>query len=251
MLGHYQLGELLGQGGIGQLPAARRRSGRAVVIKCMRNTPSSDQLLAARLVLRALERSPDARHPSVTAFAAALDAALVGRPGSAIPAGSDLWRNPTQRGLAPTRAPAPFAASLALRTACLAPQAVGRHAVAGSQDPADAIISKALASAQRMIGGHRLAEAAQVLETARAALALALAVDADAPGCSGAWRLETVLAALYDTTGKQDRARRMALVAYRHAVRSGCELAEARARKLVDRVVRSRRIARGTAAGAP
>ena len=53
-----------------------------------------------------------------------------------------------------------------------------------------------------------------------------------------------MLAALYDTTGKQDRARRMALVAYRHAVRSGCPLAEARARELVDRLVRPRRASR-------
>jgi len=60
-----------------------------------------------------------------------------------------------------------------------------------------------------------------------------------------------VLAALYDTTGKQERARRMALVAYRHARRSGCELAKTRARELVDRLVaRQRRVARGTAGGA-
>jgi len=194
------------------------------------------------VVLRALDQSPDARYPSATAFAEALDAALAGRPEPALAAGSGLWRNPTLRGLAPTRAPAPSAASLPPRTACLEPQDVGQHAVARSQHPANAIISKALATAHRLIDGHRLAEAAQVLEAARAALAPA--VDADAPDCTGAWRLETVLAALYDTTGKQDRARRMALVAYRHAVRSGCPLAEARARELVDRLVRSRRVAR-------
>jgi eukaryotic-like serine/threonine-protein kinase len=198
-----------------------------------------------RVVLRALDRSPDARYPSVTAFAEALDAALAGRPEPAIADGSGLWRNrPTLRGPAATRAPAPSAASLPPRTACLEPQDVAPRAVAGSQDPADAIISKALATAHRLIDGHRLAEAAQALEAARAALVSA--VDADGPGCSGAWRLETVLAALYDTTGKQDRARRMALIAYRHAVRSGCPLAEARARELFDRLARSRRVARGT-----
>ena len=195
-----------------------------------------------RVMLRALDRSPDARYPSVTAFAEALDAALAGRPEPTIAAGSGLWRNPTLRGLALTRPPAPFAASLPPRTACPEPQDVGQHAIATSQHLANAIISKALAAAHQLIDGHRLAEAAQVLEAARAALAPA--VDADAPDCTGAWRLETVLAALYDTTGKQDRARRMALVAYRHAVRSGCPLAEARARELVDRLVRSRRVAR-------
>jgi serine/threonine-protein kinase len=195
-----------------------------------------------RVMLRALDRSPDARYPSVTAFAEALDAALAGRPDPAIAAGSGLWRNPTLRGLAPTRPPAPPAASVPPRTAPREPQDVGQHAVARPRHPANAIISKALAAAHQLIGGHRLAEAAQILEAARAAVAPA--IDADAPDCAGAWRLETVLAALYNTTGKQDRARRMALTAYRHAVRSGCPLAEARARELVDRLVRSRRVAR-------
>jgi eukaryotic-like serine/threonine-protein kinase len=194
-----------------------------------------------RVVMRALDRSPDARYPSATAFAEALDAVLAGRPEPAIAAGSGLWRNPTRRGLAPTRLPAPSAASLPPRTASLEPQDTG-HAVARSQDPANAIISNALAAAHQLIDGHRLAEAAQVLERARAALTLA--VEADALDCTGAWRLETVLAALYDTTGRHDRARRTALVAYRHAVRSKCPLAEARARELVDRLVRSRRVAR-------
>jgi hypothetical protein len=60
-----------------------------------------------------------------------------------------------------------------------------------------------------------------------------------------------VLAALYGATGKQERARRMALVAYRHALRSGCDLARTRARELVDRLVaRPHRVARGTVGGA-
>ncbi|HEX8114115.1 MAG TPA: serine/threonine-protein kinase, partial [Kofleriaceae bacterium] len=94
-------------------PPSQRAPGRGI-------SPAID-----RVVLRALDRSPDARYPSVTAFAEALDEALDGRPEPAIAAGSGLWRNPTLRGLPPTRAPAPSA---------------------GSQDPADAIISKALAT---------------------------------------------------------------------------------------------------------
>jgi protein kinase-like protein len=208
-------------------PPSRRSPGRGI-------SPAID-----RVVLRALDRSPDARYPSATAFAEALAAALAGRLEPATAAASDLRRNPTRCGLAPTRAPAPAAASIPPRTAGLEPQEVGRHAVSGSQDPVDAIISKALTTAHRLIDGHRLAEAAQALEAARAALAAAS--EAGAPGCSGAWRLETVLAALYNTAGKQDRARRMALVAYRHAVSSGCPLAETRARELVDRLARPRR----------
>lgn len=211
-------------------PPSRRAPGRGI-------SPAIDHV-----VLRALDPSPDARYPSVTAFAEALDAALAGRPEPTLAAGSGLWRNPTLRGLGPTRPPAPSAASITPRTACLEPQDVGQHVVASSRHPANAIISKALAAAHQLIDDHRLAEAAQVLETARAALAPAF--DANAPDCTGAWRLETVLAALYATTGKHDRARRMALVAYRHAWYSGCPLAESRARELVDRLVRSRRVAR-------
>src|SRR5215471_11565561 len=45
----YQLGELLGSGGMGQVHAARHRSGRLVAVKRVRNTLSSDQLLVERL----------------------------------------------------------------------------------------------------------------------------------------------------------------------------------------------------------
>jgi serine/threonine protein kinase len=196
-------------------PPSRRTPGRGV-------PPAID-----RVVLRALDVAPEARYASVAAFAAALDTALAGRS-------------------EPSAAPAPRAP----RTACLELQDVGRRTVSASQDPGDAIISKALATAHRLIDDHRLAEAAQILEAACAALARA--VDPEAPGYSSAWRLESVLAALYDTLGKQDRARRMALVAHRHAVRSGCPLAEARTQELVDRLVtRPRRAARGTAGNTP
>ncbi len=185
-------------------PPSRRAPGRGI-------SPEID-----RVVLRALDPSPDARYPSVVAFAEAFHAALAGPPGAP----------------ASPRAPASPAAS----TPEPAPE------------PADAAISTALTRAQQLIEGHRLTEAAQALEAALTALAPA--PGDDAPSCTGAWRLETVLAALYDTTGQQERARRMALVAYRHAVSSGCRIAETRARELVDRLARRpRRLARGTAVG--
>jgi hypothetical protein len=112
-------------------------------------------------------------------------------------------------------------------------------------DRTDALISTALAKAQRLIEGRRMTEALQSLEATLATLPAML--QADARSCADAWRIETVLAALYDTTGKQERARRMALVAYRHALQSGCPLAEGRASELVDRLVtRGRRVARGS-----
>src|SRR5204862_4620371 len=45
----YQLGELLGRGGMGQVHAARHRSGRLVAVKRVRNTLSSDRLMVDRL----------------------------------------------------------------------------------------------------------------------------------------------------------------------------------------------------------
>jgi serine/threonine protein kinase len=182
-----------------------------------------------RVVLRALDPSPDARYANVAAFADAFHAALAGQ----------------------------SAASAPQRAERLDPQRVGGITGAArvhglrtlaEQDPTDAIISAALTRALRLIEGHQLTEAVHTLEAALTALAPAL--DCDAPSCAEAWRLETVLAALYGTTGKQDRARRMALVAYRHALRTGCDLARARARELVDRLVaQPRRVARGTAGG--
>src|ERR1044071_362629 len=42
---HYQLGELLGRGGMGQVHVARHRSGRLVAIKRVRDTLSGDRLV--------------------------------------------------------------------------------------------------------------------------------------------------------------------------------------------------------------
>src|SRR4029078_9119976 len=46
---HYQLGELLGRGGMGQVHAARHTSGRTVAVKRVRNTLLNDRLIVDRL----------------------------------------------------------------------------------------------------------------------------------------------------------------------------------------------------------
>ncbi|TMQ21491.1 MAG: hypothetical protein E6J91_02615 [Deltaproteobacteria bacterium] len=152
--------------------------------------------------------------------------ALAGRSGPVLAVGSDFWVDqPTVR--QPPRV-APRAATERL----------------GS----DAIICAALSQADGLIEARRLAEAAHGLETTLAALTPD--VHSDAPRCADAWRIETVLAALYEVLGKQERARRLALVAYRHALQSGCPLAQGRAGTLVDRLV-ARSIPRGRTPAPP
>ena len=179
-----------------------------------------------RVVLRALDVSPELRFQTVpelaAAFRAAFDNQLDAEPMLAI--GSDFRAEH-----ATERRPTP----------------VVHHATERLTDRTDRIISLALSSAQRLIEDRRVTQAIDELETTLAALAPAH--DTEIPVCADVWRIETVLAALYETLGKQERARRMALVAYRHALKTGCALAEDRAGVLVDRLVaRARRIARGS-----
>jgi serine/threonine protein kinase len=178
-----------------------------------------------RVVLHALDVSPAGRYPTVIAFAEALRAAMSRRP--AEPAvGLSYW---------------------------LEQPAVLQLSRSPSRDDTErletsAIICAALAQAQRLIGEHQLGRAVEILEASLRALTPS--PEAGAPHCTEVWRIETVLAALYDATGKQERARRLALVAYCHALRSGCSLAQCRAGALVDRLVaRSRRVARGSVGG--
>lgn len=173
------------------------------------------------VVLRALDPTPAARFQSVAELTAAFAAAFIER-SEALAAGSDSWSElPTVR-----RPAAP-------------PTASDRVA-----DPSEGIISTALVQAQHHVEDRNPTRAIQCLEATRASL---LASAGEAPVCSTVWRLESVLASLYAALGKHDRARRMALVAYRHALQGGCPIAERRTRALVDRLVaRSRRIARGS-----
>src|SRR5262249_38323018 len=102
-------------------------------------------------------------------------------------------------------------------------------------DNVDVVIGGSLARAYVLINDNEVALAIEELETTLASLAPDL--EAEAPITASVWRIQTVLAALYASIGKAERARRIALVAYRHALRSDCELAKAQARTLVDRFV--------------
>jgi serine/threonine protein kinase len=181
-----------------------------------------------RVVLRALEPSPTTRFQSVRELAVALAAAFDQRldePELLLAIGSDYWvEAPTMQR---PRHPAMH------------------HSTELLADRIQSIISAALTRAQQQIDERKLPAAIEELEATLASLSPQM--GADVPPSPAVWRIETVLAALYVSIGKQERARRMALVAYRHALQTGCALAESRAGTLVDRLVaRSHRTARGS-----
>jgi len=183
-----------------------------------------------RVVLRALEPTPSARYQTVPELAAAFIAAV----------DEDIVREPALANGSAVLADRPTVPALPRPRLRAKPPVIKRN---------ESIISEALDEAHQLIRTRRAQRAVLKLEATLSELAPP--IDGDEPICAAAWRIETVLAALYESLGKQDHARRLALVAYRHALRTGCPLAEARARSLVDRlVVRPRRIARGSA-GAP
>jgi serine/threonine protein kinase len=180
-----------------------------------------------RVVLRTLAPSPADRYQSVPELAIAFAAAF-GNPSDdevTLAAGSELW--PDEPTMEHRRA-----AAVQLSTELLGVQI-------------DAVIDAALVRAQGWIDTHDPEFAVRELEAALASLLPSL--ESEAPGSPEVWRIETVLAALYDSLGKHERGRRMALVAYRHALKTGCPLAERRAGVLVDRLVaRTARVARGS-----
>ncbi|HEY0195152.1 MAG TPA: hypothetical protein VGC42_28755, partial [Kofleriaceae bacterium] len=187
-------------------PPSRRAPGRQI-------SAAVDHVL-----VRALDPSPAERFASVAAFAEALAAAMAGvsiadrtRP---FPRGSELWLERTTL----TRMRVPLAT--------VAPPPLA--------DP-HAVIAEALSRAQTQIAEHCVGLAVDGLEAALARLAPPFLHDA-AITAQG-WRIETVLAALYDTLGKHDGAQRMARVAYRHALATGCATAEGQARAQVQRLL--------------
>jgi hypothetical protein len=113
-------------------------------------------------------------------------------------------------------------------------------------DNADAVIGASLARAYILINDNEMMHAIEELETTLRSLAPDL--ENEAPITASVWRIETVLAALYANLGKHERARRIALVAYRHALRSNSELAKAQARLLVAKFVQRQplKLARGS-----
>lgn len=93
-----------------------------------------------------------------------------------------------------------------------------------------------LALAEALIADDRKGAAVHELENAISFLVIR---RGGAP--VSVWRVEALLATLYDLLGNPVRARRSAMDAHTHAVRSGCKIAERSTHALLHRLMASRR----------
>jgi serine/threonine-protein kinase len=174
------------------------------------------------VVARALAQNPADRFATVRDLADALAVALA----AWLPAAEDRptreWaRPPTAQHIAPTL----------------------RRPAATTEDP-EAIIQQALASASELVGARDVTSAIATLEDALARLAPREPLGTMVPA---AWRLETVLAALYQSIGKHDHANRIARFAFQHAQDSKDVTAIARTTGLLAQLANGQsRIARGS-----
>ena len=184
-------------------------------------TPAIDAVLA-----RALARKPEERFATVRDLADALAVTLA----AWVPTLEDA---PT---IYKTRAPSP--ANLAQTLTALVDEATL------PANRAEVVISRALGEITNLVASRDIIGAVRVLEDALAKL---IPADATVQIAAEAWRLETVLAALYQSLGKKDHANRLARVAYQHAQRSGNKVAEARTSALILQLSSEQtRIARGS-----
>ena len=184
-------------------------------------TPALD-----RVLLRALARKPEARFTTADEFANALSEALAAWTPTLEDAPTVFKvRAATPANLAPTLSQPPEEPTTPLHRA-------------------DLVISRALGTSAALVQTRDIIGAVRVLEDALAKLVPSdptLQIDAEA------WRLETVLAALYQSLGKKDHANRLARVAFQHAQRTRSQTAQARTTALIQQLASEQtRIARGS-----
>jgi serine/threonine protein kinase len=225
-----------------------------VVVPSLRNPDAKITMEIDRLVLRALSKEASDRFATARDFAAALDAArskewrsttvMMAPRGVAT---EDLGIRPTQewaRGSATDhKAAAGFDAQKTTKLPTFSvtvnePAAPAVSDTNASNAPTTSarvrdIISLSLDRAGTLVETHDLYGAIAELETGLAQLMrLGNNITLD----HEAWRLEQVLAALYDSLGRRAHARRMASLAYAHARQTGNESAIERTKGLVERL---------------
>ncbi|MFT3694071.1 MAG: serine/threonine-protein kinase [Kofleriaceae bacterium] len=187
----------------------------------LRITPALDAVLA-----RALDRDPAQRFQSAREFGDALNEAL---------AGWDSFDDedaPTLHKITTTRIP------IAVETEVLQP------ATQPLVTTTDEVITRSLDTASALVAEREIRAAVKVLEATMATLAPTDLSQMIAPEV---WRIQTVLAALYQSLGMKDHALRHARVAIQNAARTNDALAKSRTRAVMRQVQADQgRIARGS-----
>jgi serine/threonine protein kinase len=184
------------------------------------------------VVMRALSREPAARFASASelgcALAAALTAALA-EPTSELPdlleltATRDFWGGMTIPRVAK-------------------PEDSAQQAAETRPLDANVLIASALDRVRCLVETKDLDAAIRDLETT-----LSVLRSPDEDVTPSAWRLESVLAALYDHCGRREAAARVARLAHQHALRGTAQGPKLRTREILDRIsARAPRLARGS-----
>ena len=195
-----------------------------VIPPSLRAPSSGISLGLDRLVARTLAKKPEQRHATVRELGAALDQVVA----------ADFMMATIQACTLEDRRTLEFHGR---QLADLITRAPTEKCEPKQPDEREQI-AVALERARALIEGDDANGAVVVLEAALAALSPD--VDSDAVITAEAWRIETVLAALYHGLGRKERARRVALTACKHAARTGCKTAVARAQALIDKLDRQR-----------
>lgn len=184
------------------------------------------------VLVRALARDPGDRFPTVRAFADALAAALA------------AWAPIHDAVTTVFQAGAPAPTSLAQTVPALLSTEPGTLIYVRCWDR---VITDALELARERIALTDIGGAVKELEDALERLLAPALVEVNPAVVGTAWRIETVLAALYQSIGKKESASRMARNAQQHAASTRCPVAKERTDALIARLgLGQARIARGS-----
>jgi serine/threonine protein kinase len=199
--------------------AANHREGELVPISIHQPNLACASKLEP-IFARGLAKHPSDRFPDVAALATALRAAV------------RTCGTPRLSTSAPTEV---CASGQALRRRCRDSAQVMRHRDALSQamrtDPVDSVVDACLGLVKALVSDQRPASAIAELEIAHDFLTM----QVDADHINALWRVELILAALYDARGDRRRSRHLAQEAREHARLCGSTVGVLRSAALLAR----------------
>ncbi len=187
-------------------------------------TPALDAVLA-----RVLDRESQARFATARDFANALNEALADWDGGSEDAPT-MHRIPTSH----IPLPVPTEVLKPATESTTVPRMVGE----------DEIIARALDTASALVADREVKAAVKLLEGTLASLTPSDPLKVIVPEV---WRIQTVVAALYQSLGMKDHATRHARLGLQNAQRTTCTIARARAHAVMTQVLADQaRLARGS-----